>query len=248
MNKGAKSKKSYSVGSYLIVALVFLVGVIDLYLIFDSPSVTSRAVSSTCFDSDKGTAKNVAGYVEFEGVKYYDECTDGNTLKEYTCYFSMVSWWKRSVRSLNIPCENGCQDGACVKYDCKNECKANSMVCYRKAISGAPMYSTYRSCGNYDADPCLELGGDVLKCPSDKPFCTQLGCMPIMSKCNDSDGGIDGFTKGYVQPKGTIPPQEDFCTNYTTVMEAYCTPEGSAKYVGVYCSKGCTATVGACTK
>ncbi|HEY3447534.1 MAG TPA: PPC domain-containing protein [Myxococcales bacterium] len=67
-----------------------------------------------------------------------------------------------------------CVDSACVP-SCTDGCAAGSKVCLGAA--------TVQTCGNYDSDPCLELGGDTA-CEAGQ-HCEQGACVPDGTACTD---------------------------------------------------------------
>ncbi len=69
--------------------------------------------TNNCIDSDASIRNNqyVKGFVEFNNVKYWDECAGVlNHLQEYYC-----AWDGSNYRVGDIECPNGCKDGACIE-------------------------------------------------------------------------------------------------------------------------------------
>ncbi|MBR9690240.1 hypothetical protein GOV08_01000 [Candidatus Woesearchaeota archaeon] len=63
-----------------------------------------------CIDSDIGPDKEfIKGYVTDKKSTVYDECINANTVKEYRC--NTIGYRD----SNNYDCENGCEDGACIR-------------------------------------------------------------------------------------------------------------------------------------
>ncbi|MGC4119351.1 MAG: hypothetical protein QM765_33255 [Myxococcales bacterium] len=73
-------------------------------------------------------------------------------------------------------CQTGeaCVDGACVP-SCTDGCAAGTKVCLN--------LTTVQTCGNYDPDSCLELGGETA-CETGQ-HCEQGACVPDGTTCTD---------------------------------------------------------------
>jgi len=68
---------------------------------------------SSCIDSDVSVPNNeyIKGFVEFNGVKHWDECYGVlNHLQEYYCAADGTNW-----KVSDIECLKGCLNGACIK-------------------------------------------------------------------------------------------------------------------------------------
>ena len=69
--------------------------------------------ASNCIDSDASIPNNeyTKGFVEFNGVKHWDECYGVlNHLQEYYCAWDGSNW-----KISEVDCPKGCSDGACIK-------------------------------------------------------------------------------------------------------------------------------------
>jgi len=234
----------------------------------------------TCTDSDgisnpfgnfglnltvKGTA---VGVNERDGIfgNYTDFCGNSDQVIEYLCTNA-----SGNVRlggyscSISFGSNFTCQDGACVpKPTCTNTCNfAGERNCM--------MLNSFRVCGDYNNDGCLEWGTEQT-CPTNQ-ICDQLGsktCIPTPAQtCTDTDSPFgfnynDIFTKGIAEgyPKyGWFGNYTDYCyvspidgINY--LREYSCTnASGNVAFVDVDCQNlgpyydsGYTCVNGACYK
>ena len=108
-----------------------------------------------CTDPDginrniKGTTTTITMWGSNPGATtyYYDSCTSDKTrVREYRCKDGGVdfTYWNSP-----LSCTYGCENGAC--KTCADECTSGQVKC-----SG--QYK--QTCGNFDADSCLEWGSD----------------------------------------------------------------------------------------
>lgn len=107
-------------------------------------------------------------------------------------------------RSTPVPCPvgYGCQDGACVAT-CTDACTQGASQCQGNSIE---------TCGNYDADPCLEWGGAVA-CPGNAT-CTNNACdIPCTNECT-TNGAVECSGNG-VRSCGQF--DLDSCLEWSTV-------------------------------
>lgn len=142
----------------------------------------SRTIYLSCFDSDGGqnfftkgiiTTKYLSGYGGNEITKNYtDVCLNNNQLTEYFCSANKHA-------TISYACPNGCSNGLC-QIPCRNECTSAGL----KQCSG----NSNQTCGNYDADSCLEWS-TATACPAGQ-ICQNGNCK-ITSDCGNNLCGAD---------------------------------------------------------
>jgi hypothetical protein len=127
---------------------------------------------------------------------------------------------------------------------CVDDCSSGSKQC-----SG----NGYQTCGNYDADSCLDWS-NVTLC-SAGTSCSNGACVvvPANNTCTDSDGGLNYYNKGKLYDNRSLYPSlpiaEDSCYTNKILYEQYCTPNPDEEMIGgrigygvfVYsCPNGCS--------
>ncbi|MFH1810296.1 MAG: right-handed parallel beta-helix repeat-containing protein [Pseudomonadota bacterium] len=156
-----------------------------------------------------------------------DECADGET----TCFGDAVrtcgAFDSDSCRDFSMPvtCGQGlvCQGGACTSF-CEDECSSAGVnECVGNGV---------RSCGNYDADGCLEWG-PITGCQAPQ-FCTAGVCSVTCTHECDSVGQALCVTGG-VAMCGEF--DGDPCRDLSTPTPC---PAGYACGSGGLCSATCT--------
>lgn len=163
-----KGKDAYLLATVLIVVAVG-VGYIIVGQVYNTGSFVK---SSDCVDSDSGLNYDTMGYVTFRGQKYADYCS-GNTLIERYCSSADSSASSRAT-SKKYKCSTSCYNGACGVAPCEQGCTVvGAKECVDTTVGPA-----YRTCGNYDADSCLEWSSHTY-CPKGYScsggFCVALG-------------------------------------------------------------------------
>ncbi len=135
------------------------------------------AVGEKCKEGDGGQDYFTASYCyDLSGNNYSDECF-GRSLREYTCIRDSYCFktYKR--------CDLGCQDGACL---------GGSTTTTSIHPDMCPEFGQ-EECRDYDLYVCGNVGGYLdwgISKENTKQCCDDRGC------CEDSDGGVDEFTKG----------------------------------------------------
>jgi hypothetical protein len=221
--------------NYALMGLVLLVAIIGLMMALWSPITPAVSIVSTepfnqagyaalgrCTDYDSGKDYFKASYVMDKEGPHVDECLASGLLRENYCLIKgSSSTWKY----IDFNCPLGCYAGACktcgdgVINSAKEECDA-------AALGGAS---------------CLTKGfsGGVLKCyaPGTANECKYdtSGC--VKAQCNDTDGGLDYYTKGSaISPSGAI--YYDGCEGNNGLVEAYCL-DNEATTTEFTCPYGC---------
>ncbi len=120
---------------------------------------------------------------------------------------------------------------------CTDECSSNGA----KQCSGS--LTGYQTCGNYDADLCLEWSS-ATSCSSSET-CVIGACVSNTYTCDDSDGGKDYNVKGRVTASSPTSSTDvtDLCSGSTGLVEYFCTnlQQSGETYT---CPNGCSN--GAC--
>jgi hypothetical protein len=93
-----------------------------------SPAITETStititqhppLSENCIDSDGGKNYYVKGSVVYsDNPALVDYCKGNDDLFEYFC-----SGENGMPKGMNITCDRGCKDGACIREDCEDLCK-----------------------------------------------------------------------------------------------------------------------------
>lgn len=155
-------------------------------------------IKTPCTDSDGGLNYTVLGttigYYPVQGnvITFKDECL-GTNVREGYCDAN------GNADIKEYTCQYGCSNGACNPASCTNECNSTTRIC-----AG---YATYKQCGNYDSDPCLEWSTSQNCAQNQLCYGADGSCIPQLA-CNETDGGYNPAVVGYAY--GTfqqwIPP------------------------------------------
>ncbi|RJQ16805.1 hypothetical protein C4573_01945 [Candidatus Woesearchaeota archaeon] len=195
-----------------------------------------------CSDSDKGINVTQQGEVYFNSALFTDSC-HGNQLKEYYCDQD------DDLQTFLKNCEI-CEDGACLVFEDR-----------REGCTETDNYVDYELKG-YVLDRNGKLFNDSCSSKTlEEAYCDRFGygaysyklcdkcedgrCVPaeeIPPKCNDTDGGIDYYTKGTVTDQ-TGNSYTDNCQS-RTLEEYYCSSYGNKKVTYKLCHNDCVD--GAC--
>ncbi len=126
-------------------------------------------------------------------------------------------------RASGIPCPGGfaCQGGLCIA-SCTNDC--NPGAAPQCAAAGQAL----QTCGNYDADPCFEWGGDVT-CPGGAA-CSAGSCqIPCNDECSTNGVSVCNATNTGFSTCGQWDvdsclenSQETACQNYEVCNAGAC--------------------------
>lgn len=123
---------SYNKQVFAIIAIVFVVEVVGFaillinnqaafqyiasgdsatgYVIEDNARTAAQSYVPACIDSDKGAYYRTAGFVTYNGGKFYDNCV-GSTLNEKYCTYDYDG--DLTLETINYWCKWGCVKGAC---------------------------------------------------------------------------------------------------------------------------------------
>jgi hypothetical protein len=80
------------------------------YVVGQAARIETQAYQPACIDSDKGAYYRTAGYVTYNGGKFYDNCV-GSTLNEKYCTYDYNG--DLVLETINYWCKWGCEKGAC---------------------------------------------------------------------------------------------------------------------------------------
>ena len=237
----------------------------------------------TCTDSDGG--ENIYNYGEVteiqNGVRHLnkDECVlyydapqpNGdyahavNACSGDKCkIMEKICIRDNSVASQKeVPCPQGCRDGACVKGtsecidsdsgqdyyvkgkmshggvvlqdSCADEYNLNEFYCNKEGGSSSETFKCQLGCKDGACVKETVCGNDICEVGEEKT------CITDCKKCIDSDKGKDYYVKGYVSyilPEGKGIGGEDSCDDYY-VSEFYCKEDGSYEKDTFLCPYGC---------
>jgi hypothetical protein len=158
----------------------------------------------------------------YNNITHLDECVDYKIVKDYYCQDG-------SLLSLNSECDPGdrCAGGVCVPVliSCEETDGGNDTF-NRGTTTASKGIHTFFS----KTDECIDQG-TILEhmCSNAEPVTHELRCDSgykcqagrcVESDCNDTDGGMDIFTKGEVIIDDAV--HEDDCVDETKIEEFYC--------------------------
>jgi hypothetical protein len=171
-----------------------------------------------CNDTDNGDYPD-----KFGTITYYkdgqlkttiDQCSGTNSVLECYCYKNMGYCGFRGCTSGKT-----CQYGECKIPACTNDCSTTGV----KSCNGTSVLT----CGNFDSDPCLELGNST-NCVFG---CENGACRAPTNRtgCNDTDT-VNGNSNNpalrgtitYFNNDGQIRSETDECVNSTFLKECVC--------------------------
>ncbi len=186
----------------------------------------------SCADSDGDDISKRGNVVYLNGTlneSYIDYCFDNQYLYEYVCSYDYVA--KKYSR-----CFNGCEDGVCINQS-KDICfdSDNGQDYYVKGTAETVNQIAPDYCASYNGSTAVNeyyCEDNVIKssyfvCLSQNGSdyaCNNGACVPqfnAVSVCNDSDGGLDIFTKGSAT-EDQKKVFTDFCTGDSQVREYVC--------------------------
>jgi len=159
----------------------------DVYAVFTAASCQNGGTKeSSCAYSNSEKRKQDCGASGYSGSTY---CWNYNgkpsVFQDYaTKGCSDGSCFENTEKKLIKECVQGCTNGQCDEDACQNDCGTGEARCEGTSL---------QTCGNYDADSCLEWIGDD---------CTDCSCScggfsveesDSMNNCNDNkDNDCDG--------------------------------------------------------
>ena len=212
-----------------------------------------------CTETDDGVDIETAGAASKGEVTAGDECIDPSQLLEYTCL-------DNEIDSVTVQCGAGreCKDGACVDLPPPPPPPPPPPVetgCVGASTYDVLVKGSVRFNGTEYSDSCVEF--KVVKdyyckdnglesinneCPPGYG-CLQGACEKQEFVCTETDGGRDLYKKGNtIVTKGiqTSFNKIDECDDLGTVIEHYCTLNGTAETESVYCGSGYKCVSGRC--
>jgi len=151
MGKGLTGVTIFLLAAILVMGIVFFANKLNKNATSVSEIAGGVTVGKKCADSDGADAYTSKGTCRGTNGNFIDYC-QGSYVMEYYCS-------NNRCLAKSVPCPSGysCSDGACVA-PCTDECSPLGYV----QCTG---YLTFKKCGNYDSDTCLEWGSSV-SCPS----------------------------------------------------------------------------------
>ncbi|MEM4663157.1 MAG: hypothetical protein QXM75_03995 [Candidatus Diapherotrites archaeon] len=217
-----------------------------------------------CQDSDNGLKPEVAGRVTKEGFVVYDECIDGDTVKEYYCGTDTVTG-SSLILSKSVDCDQGkvCINGACLQGSstptptCSDTDNGKDIFNRGTVTTSNQQFSDYcEPSGTLITEYYCQdnqVKHETISCPPGYS-CLNGRCQqptPTTSGCKDSDGK-DIFTKGITEFNGNYFP--DICTGTNSLIEHYCAENepgcdsNGLRYFQQDCPTGYRCIDGACVK
>lgn len=184
--------------------------------------VVKPVAKTSCYDSDSGADKLTAGYVEYSGKNYSDNCVMVNQVKEYYCQNGTMS-------HTNFICDSGyqCVKGKCVEMPANCTDSDGGKEKFKKGmVSITKGYYLVTK----ESDKCVDdnnvreyfcfgstLGSEIMACGEDYE-CDEGACVHL--SCEDSDGGQNLLKKGTTS-KGALS-KTDECSGTYNVVEYFC--------------------------
>jgi hypothetical protein len=171
-----------------------------------------------------------------------DKCEGENCkVREHSCLLNVEL-------TQNLPCDSGCQQGACIP-----ELQAHQLKCVE--TDGGSLDFTAKGSASFErekiTDECVApkrlketyCEGDELKftyidCPLG---CSDGACLnynPSLGFCEDSDGGINIYVPAQAYQGNEV--RKDYCRNDRTLIEATCDfSKGETSEKVITCPAGC---------
>lgn len=205
-------------------------------------------IVTPCFDTEEDADPGVAGTVQYSGAQYADSCIDDTWVREYSCT-------KEGVSEEAIECEEDekCERGECMPIlPCIDSDNGKDVYSAGVASVGAASYSDICVSYNVVFEYYCEDGGvrDVqIMCP-DGEECSGGVCIEAGDReCTDTDDGKSRYQRGTVSywVGGEELSETDKCYDQDSVLEVWCTEDGSVGFGILECYDSDWCEDGACT-
>lgn len=215
-----------------------------------------------CTETDNGVDIEIPGSVVRGDVTARDECVNGTSLLEYTCIDNQIN-------STTVDCGDGkeCREGRCVAKPPppppQNETPPVNPGCVGPSTYDVYAKGSVTLNGTAYSDSCVEFqvvkdyfckDGKMESINNECPpgyGCVGGACLKQEFVCTETDAGRDIFSKGStVVTKGisTSFNKVDECDDIGTVIENYCTLNGTAVTENIECGSGYKCVSGRCIK
>lgn len=205
-----------------------------------------ECVELNCFDTDGGNVPGAKGTVQYDGEQYTDYCTEGGSVHEYYC--------GEGVAEEEVACAAGevCEDGRCTEGpSCTDTDGGKELHEGGTVTAGGRTYEDY-CLGTYVVyEYYCENGAkkaEQMSCPEGE-YCVDGVCAEEEEhECEDTDGGKKTWKKGTVTywSGGEEYTETDKCYDDYSVLEVWCTDEGTVGFGILECESGERCEDGEC--
>jgi hypothetical protein len=205
-------------------------------------------IVTPCFDTEEDADAAVAGTVQYAGMQYADSCIDEDTVREYSC-------GEEGVSEEEIECgtDERCGGGECtLVLPCIDTDGGQDVYSAGITSVGAASYEDICVSYNVVFEYYCEDGGmrEVqIMCP-DGQECSGGVCVEAGEReCTDTDNGKSRYKRGTVSywVGGQEHSETDKCYDQDSVLEVWCTEEGSVGFGILECYDSDWCEDGACT-
>lgn len=205
-------------------------------------------IETPCFDTEEGADARVAGTVRYGNAQYADACIGAEWVREYSCGEEGVS-----EEALECDKDERCENGKCVPVlPCIDTDGGQDVYSAGIASVGAASYEDICVSYNVVFEYYCENGSirDVqIMCPEGEE-CSGGVCVEAdMRECTDTDNGKSRYKRGTVSywVGGVEHSETDKCYDQDSVLEVWCTDEGSVGFGILECYDSDWCEDGACT-
>lgn len=187
-----------------------------------------------CFDTEGGAFADVAGTVHYEGEEYADECIDDEWVREYSCRGGVLE------EALKCGVDEKCEAGKCVDVPpCVDSDGGQDVYELGYVRQGGATYTD--NCLGYPTVVTVVyeyycLNGTVaaiqITCPEGEE-CSEGVCVEAVEReCRDTDNGRSRYKRGTVTywVGAEKLTETDKCYDQNSVLEVWCTEEGSVGF------------------
>jgi hypothetical protein len=200
-----------------------------------------------CYDTEDDADAGTAGTVSYNGVQYADTCIDENWVNEFSC--------NGGVFEEAIRCADGerCENGECVTVlPCVDSDGGQDVYEAGQTSLGGAIYEDICVSYNVVFEYYCENGSVTsmqIMCP-DGEECSGGVCVEGEEReCRDTDNGKSRYKRGTVTywVGAEKLSETDKCYDQDSVLEVWCTDEGSVGFGILECYDSDWCEDGACT-
>ncbi len=204
-----------------------------------------------CFDMENGANADTAGTVQYNGVQYTDVCIDDEWVNEFSCNGGLFE------EALKCNADEKCENGECVEVlPCLDSDGGQDVYELGQTSLGGAVYED--SCLGY---PTVVNVVEEHYCENGRLKCIQITCPEGEEciggvcvearerECRDTDNGKSRYKRGTVTYwiGAEKLSETDKCYDQESVLEVWCTEEGSVGFGILECYDSDWCEDGACT-